>query len=490
MPRVRVSFEPGIVKDDTSLAARPRWVDGNNVRFYRGRPQPNGGYDRAAASTLTGKCRGQHAWSDTIGNVYGALGTHRKLHAYIGGVIHDITPIRSIGTLGANPIVVSSAGTLGTFTHTAHGTIDDAYVYLHGASVVGGVQIGGTAGTLGSNPFVIDSGASIVNVTHTAHDLAHGEIVHYPGTATVGGITINGDYTINYLDTDGYEIHVGGTATADGTGGGTAAEYRYELNPGKDDSEEGGGFGVGLFGTGGFGASGGGGEAEAYPRTWTFGDWGGGINASPRGGTIYEWSNSYSTRAAAVSNAPSQVSAIAVTPERILTAIGAHDGTNAQPMRDLLQAKLKPHRRAIRSGTMPEEMTEALMTEVIAETVVLDWENVELKGETVPFSKKAALEILSDPEMKDLRDMIVVMAGDMELFRAEDLADAEKKLAAVIGWQVEWSERLDFLATGAREQAGAIRRPPACRGCVWGAGFRARDHSNDGRDRAGTDLAG
>lgn len=94
--------------------------------------------------------------------------------------------------------------------------------------------------------------------------------------------------------------------------------------------------------------------------------------------------------------------------------------------RELLQTKLKPHRRAIRAGTMPEEVTEALMTEVVVETVLLDWENVELNGEAVPFSRPAALDILSDPEMKDLRDMIVELAGDMELYRAKDLEEAEK----------------------------------------------------------------
>lgn len=94
--------------------------------------------------------------------------------------------------------------------------------------------------------------------------------------------------------------------------------------------------------------------------------------------------------------------------------------------RDALQARLKPHRRAIRAGTLPEEVTEALMTEVIAETVIQDWKNVELNGEPVPFSPQAALDILSDPEMKDLRDMIVELASDMELYRARDLEEAEK----------------------------------------------------------------
>lgn len=98
--------------------------------------------------------------------------------------------------------------------------------------------------------------------------------------------------------------------------------------------------------------------------------------------------------------------------------------------RDMLQAKLKPHRRAIRAGTLSDEVTEALMTEVIVETVLLDWENIELNGVVVPFSRDAALDILGDPEMKDLRNMIVELAGDMELYRAKDLEEAEKNSAA------------------------------------------------------------
>ena len=94
--------------------------------------------------------------------------------------------------------------------------------------------------------------------------------------------------------------------------------------------------------------------------------------------------------------------------------------------REALAARLKPYRRAIRAGSMPEEAIEKLVTEAVCETVLLDWRNLELDGEPVPYSPARALELLSDPAMRDLRDLVVELAGDMELYRARELEEAEK----------------------------------------------------------------
>ena len=94
--------------------------------------------------------------------------------------------------------------------------------------------------------------------------------------------------------------------------------------------------------------------------------------------------------------------------------------------RDLLRAKLKPHRRAIQAETLSDDIADRLLAEVMAETVLLDWQGLTENGEPVAYSTAKARELLSDPALKDFRELIGQLAGDMELFREQDLAAAEK----------------------------------------------------------------
>lgn len=63
-------------------------------------------------------------------------------------------------------------------------------------------------------------------------------------------------------------------------------------------------------------------DAVYYPRTWSLGTWGGTLVALPRGGTLYQWSNNPSVAAVAVTNAPTEITAMLVTPQRQVLAIG------------------------------------------------------------------------------------------------------------------------------------------------------------------------
>jgi hypothetical protein len=63
-------------------------------------------------------------------------------------------------------------------------------------------------------------------------------------------------------------------------------------------------------------------DAIYYPRTWSLATWGEKLLAVPRGGTLYQWSNDPTVVAAAIANAPSQITAMLVTPQRQVLAIG------------------------------------------------------------------------------------------------------------------------------------------------------------------------
>ena len=130
--------------------------------------------------------------------------------------------------------------------------------------------------------------------------------------------------------------------------------------------------------------------------------------------------------------------------------------------RELVQRVFRPHRRALRSGTLPEETSEALMSDVIAETVLLGWDGLLLDGRPVPYAPERARAVLADPAMRDFRDMVVELAGDMEMYRQQDLEDAEKKLRDFVVWHLDWGGRIGFLErvaaeTGTRPAALAAR---------------------------------
>ncbi|MBP2311881.1 hypothetical protein [Azospirillum soli] len=92
MPLTSLTIAPGIVTDETPTAAEGRYTAADKVRFRDGRPEVVGGWEAAITSKVTGVCRGLHVWSDNSGAPHVGIGTHSKLHVYVGGGLYDITP--------------------------------------------------------------------------------------------------------------------------------------------------------------------------------------------------------------------------------------------------------------------------------------------------------------------------------------------------------------------------------------------------------------
>ena len=90
----QIKFAPGIDKQDTSVGAVGRWVDSDNVRFRYGLPEKVGGWQSLLTDSIVGVARKQHAFVDTAGNRYIAIGTDKFLLVYFEGQLFDITPFR------------------------------------------------------------------------------------------------------------------------------------------------------------------------------------------------------------------------------------------------------------------------------------------------------------------------------------------------------------------------------------------------------------
>lgn len=90
--RTTIDIGPGIVTDDTTFASSPAWVDCDKVRFWRGRGQVIGGWERFLIDPLMGLCRNILPWSDNSRILNVAFGMHNGLQVSYGGVPYDITP--------------------------------------------------------------------------------------------------------------------------------------------------------------------------------------------------------------------------------------------------------------------------------------------------------------------------------------------------------------------------------------------------------------
>ena len=95
MALTSIKFLPGVDKQDTAVGANGRWVDSDNARFRYGLPEKVGGWASLLSSTVHGVARKIHAFVDTDGNRYVAIGTDKFLLIYFEGKLYDITPFLS-----------------------------------------------------------------------------------------------------------------------------------------------------------------------------------------------------------------------------------------------------------------------------------------------------------------------------------------------------------------------------------------------------------
>lgn len=232
----KINFASGIDKDDTTLTREGGYVDGDWVRFWRGKWQVKGGWEAITNDTFTGYARGAHAWQDNDSNKVFAWGTPTKLYAYIGGAILDITPNKAEGTL--------------------------------------------------TDPFTTTSGSAVVEIEHDQHGLIADDSVTFSHATAVGGITVDGAYSVTeVLTPNKYTITHGSNAGSSATGGGNV-DFVATLEAGLTDGEGGSGYGTSTYGSGTYGSASAG---DFFPRTWTLDNWGENLIACPRGGAIFEW---------------------------------------------------------------------------------------------------------------------------------------------------------------------------------------------------------
>ena len=260
MPLTKLNFKPGINKEETDYSNEGGWVDGDKIRFRKGRVEKIGGWEKLTSSNTVGSARALHSWISLGGRKYLGVGTTNKYYIEEGGTYNDITPIRTTTTNAATFAATNGSSTI-TVTDASHGAVTGDFVTFSSAASLGGNVI-----------------ASVLNQEY--------QISLVTGTNT---------YEITAKDTDGATV----TANSSDSGnGGSATDAVYQINSGLDVYVQSTGWGVGTWGAGSWGSATTLSDTNNL-RLWTHDNYGENLILNPRNGGIYRWEedNGLSTRA-------------------------------------------------------------------------------------------------------------------------------------------------------------------------------------------------
>ena len=254
MPLTKFNFKAGINKEETDYSNEGGWVDGDKIRFRRGRVEKIGGWEKATANSYIGTARALHSWTSLGSERLLGLGTTNKYYIESGGTFNDVTPIRKTSTNSITFSATDGSATI-TATDSSHGAVVGDFVTISGAVSLGG-----------------NITASVLNQEH--------QITAVPSVNT-------------------YTFTASATANSSDSGnGGSGVDGSYQINSGLDSYVASTGWGAGTWGFGTYGSSSAI-SASGQLRLWTHDNFGEDLIINPRGGGIFRWKedNGLSTRA-------------------------------------------------------------------------------------------------------------------------------------------------------------------------------------------------
>lgn len=74
-----------------------------------------------------------------------------------------------------------------------------------------------------------------------------------------------------------------------------------------------------------------------------------------------------------------------------------------------------------------DEESEEIMVKCIAETILIDWEDIRVAGEVLVYSVKNAIKLLSDPRLEDFREKVTTESSSFSNYRLENLEESSGK---------------------------------------------------------------
>jgi len=315
-----LQFRPGLSRESTNLANSGGFYAGDKIRFKSGLPQKLGGWVNYGPSNIDylGVCRSLTEFVSLTNYYILGLGTNLKYYLLIGNVYYDITPLRAVDTLPANPFypiygalgasasatdttLTVSSGTAFTRCYPYVITIGTEKILVNGAS--GTSLTGCLRGYEGTTAAAHSSGATITSTMVAVSDNVNG--ANAGDFVTFFNATAFGPYSAALLDSNYQLFSVNGnyviidtgvesTSTANG-GGSYPVTAAYEIYTGADIVYSTLGWGAGPWGRPSWNTGYSGTAATTFAgaiRLWSGDNFGANLITNPRNGAIYYWDSS------------------------------------------------------------------------------------------------------------------------------------------------------------------------------------------------------
>lgn len=317
MPYAELTMQPGIDVEKTPLLNSAGFSESAAIRFFEGLPEKIGGWEALNnGNPLIGICTGLHAWADLSGRPYIAAGTDQRLQLFYGGLIYDITPLRTTKNATPDFTTVFTSKTV-TVHDVAHGALVGDWINITIPVAVGGIVLQGfylvqsvpdadhytitivspalSSASGGAVPtFTTVATSANVTVALVSHGYSAGDLFAVQVATTVGGITIAaGSYNITSALTNSFVIVPAGVAASSATASenGGNAQIAYLIPSGAASASytvSSGAYGAGAYGSGVYGGTTG--TATAIPvRQWFEDNFGQDGIFNYTGSPIYVW---------------------------------------------------------------------------------------------------------------------------------------------------------------------------------------------------------
>ena len=296
----KLTFKPGVNRENTRYTNEGQWWDMDKIRFRSGTPEKIGGWTPLSSTTFIGTARLMHNWVTIAGENLMAVGTNLKMYLERSGIYWDITPVRLQSGAGTNPATVA-------------------------------------------NPIATTSGSATIRITYAGHTALTGDYVTISGATGFNGISsasLNREFVVTVISTSIFDVTTDTVASGSGAGGGIAGAVvlAFQVNTGSSLSIIGLGYGVGAYGVDPYGSpsSTSPGRITTGLRQWVGDNFGQDFIFNIRDGGVYYWSAQAGAPAslavrgtalsaqAGASYTPTIASLVFVTDDQHVVACGAN----------------------------------------------------------------------------------------------------------------------------------------------------------------------
>jgi hypothetical protein len=92
--------------------------------------------------------------------------------------------------------------------------------------------------------------------------------------------------------------------------------------------------------------------------------------------------------------------------------------------RRVFREKTRGMEQQMRLSVIPDDVADQIICEAMAEAILLDWDGIDDAGESIEYSRGAALKFLL--KYPDFRDLVDGLSEQIDAYRTDNLASTEK----------------------------------------------------------------